>query len=606
MRRVVFCNTPGALRQLLTETGGGAIEYLVFTCDAHTGRIEAVVREQAERFRPADVRPEARPRSSTFQQTFVDFVANVNRSNAALFWWGLNFTNKNPITTQLCDRTSRLLQIADMVEAGRAETYLVVSDDPVLVRQVRRWAGDKDIRVTSLIRPGRDVKGLLKRTGPWAILAAFFRAAWRAVAARGLCPRRRSETGRHNVVLSLLAENSFTRDGAYHDAYFGDLVDYLRRQDAPLLNLLIVTGGGYGKLIGKLRDAGQTSAAVLERFLGPMALLRCLARAMAGYLLPMGLRGPAQIAGIDVRYLVEAEMREDYRSGRFFDNVRVYHAVRSLLKSVPVGRFYYPFENRAFEKMALQALEQKSPDTRTIGYQHASLSLRHTNFLLAEGEASRIPLPDVIMTMGEVTRRVMINSGNFPESLLHVGCALRQKAYEGELKVKRPVRNLFVVLATNVAEYVKVLRFLDAAFGTDCPYEIWIRPHPAFSFDHALAITGPPGFEYHKADAETINECMDWADVVLYVHSTVAIESLARGTPVVCLQVPDVLNPDPMLTFHDFKWEVDDPPRLPEVLREIDALDAGAFARRQQLGVAFTREYFQPADEDALAAFLTV
>ena len=99
--------------------------------------------------------------------------------------------------------------------------------------------------------------------------------------------------------------------------------------------------------------------------------------------------------------------------------------------------------------------------------------------------------------------------------------------------------------------------------------------------------------------------CMDAADVVLYVHSTVAIESLARGIPAVYLNVPNVLNPDPMVTFTDFKWRVDDPADLPGAINEIGGLTADEYTRRQQCGVAFTRDYFQPTSAEALEAFVT-
>jgi len=199
---------------------------------------------------------------------------------------------------------------------------------------------------------------------------------------------------------------------------------------------------------------------------------------------------------------------------------------------------------------------------------------------------------------------VMIDPGRFPPELLRVGCALRQKPYDGPLHPQRPVRRIFVALATNVEEYVKVLRFLGEAFADGCDYDVWIRPHPAFSFDDALAIAGQPEFAYHKADAETLSECFDSADVALYVHSTVGIEALARGIPAVCLSVPNVLNADPMRTFTDFKWTASTPDELPGILHQIDSLPPQEYVRRQQAGVAFTHQCFEPLSDEAMQRFL--
>ncbi|MCE5325925.1 MAG: hypothetical protein LLG01_05875 [Planctomycetaceae bacterium] len=604
MRRVLFCNTPQPLREFLACAGEGKVEYLLFTTDAAAGEIAALAREQS-RMQPADSSPAACPRSSNFASAFIDFVAEVNRVNAGRYWWALNFTNKNPITTRLCDRAAQLLAIIDMLDAARTEHFIVVSDDGVLVRQLRLWADGKDIEIVSAIALPADAKALARRLGPTAALAAFARTAWRALVARMLSLRHPAPRGGHNVVLSLLTAPSLPREGGYRDTYFGPLLEHLAKQEKPLLNLLIVTDEGYWPLLKRAHAQAAHEVQTIEFFLGPMALLRCLRRSLAAYFCPPRLKAPAVLAGVDVTALVDEEIRQDVRSGRYFDNLRVYHAMIGLCDEIQIDRLIYPFENRAFEKMTVQAMREAAPAARLVGYQHASLSLRHTNFLLAPGEAGRIPLPDSVLTMGKIARDIMVGPGRFPPSLVSVGCALRQKTYDGPLKTQRPLKNLLVVLATNTQEYVKVLTMLAEAFKDARAYELWIRPHPVFPLEDALAVTGPLPLAYHKADKEPLAQCLDWADAVLYVHSTVAIEAMARGTPAVFLNIPNVLNPDPMVTFDDFKWRADSPADLPAVLAAISALSPADFARRQQAGAAFTRDYFQNVTEGSLNAFLT-
>ncbi len=602
MKHVLFSNTLSRLRRALAQLGEPQIEYLAFTFDAQAGAILLFLRESPGRFRAA----EPAGRSSGLQKKFVDFVAEINHGNRSRSWWALKFTDKNPCFTRLCERTSQLLQIVDVVESGGPETCAVISDDAILIEQFRRWARGKDVRVTDVTRIASDAREILKRICPVAPLAAFFRAVGRAICGRRLCRKALRAAGKVNVVLSLLTEGSITRDGHYRDTYFGDLITRLENEPDPLLNVLIVTGGRYAQVVRKARDAsGAPPIATLESLIGPGGLTLALLTALKKYFAPVRIKGPTKIAGVDVRYLLEAELKADYRSGRYFDNLRVYHAVRRLGKRLAGGRFFYPFENRAFEKMLLLALRETARQTRTIGYQHASLSQRHTNVLLSAGERDILPLPDAIMTMGKVTRDFMIDPGGFPAELLHIGCALRQKPYDGPLKAQGPIRRLLVVLATNVEEYIKVIRFLNAAFGEQCPYELWLRPHPAFSLGDALAVTGPPRFAYYKSDSETLSECLDWADVVLYVHSTVSIEALAMGTPVVYLNVPNVLNPDPLLSFDEFRWRADLPQDLPPAIELINDLSGDEFVRRQELGVRFTREYFFPVDENSMEAFLS-
>jgi len=605
MMEVVFCNTLRGLRAAVQGMDDRAITYLVFTCDTHSGEIVDFAGAHPRRFRAARESAAANSGKS-FQEKFVDFVARVNRNNKSCFWWGLNFTNKNPITTRLCDRTAQFLQIVEQLRHEDTGALVVVSDDSVLLRQVRIYARSKPITIVDAISGGADVNELIKRLTPLAVFAAFFRAVIFSIYARIYSRVRLGRKHKRTVVMSLLNEQSFTKDGKFHDTYFGDFLAYMQAAEIPFMSFLIVTSPNYARAIRKLRrQASDLPAAALERFLGPLALTACLFQCLRKYYAPVRLKGEVAINGIDLTYLVHAAARNDYGSGRYFDNVRIYYAIRSMSKKLAVDRFYYPFENRSAEKMAIIGLRKFSPDARIIGYQHASLSLRHTNFLLSEDEHRAIPLPDSILTMGKVTRDFMIDPGGFPEKLLRIGCALRQRTYSGPLKPQKPVSRLLVVLATNIEEYVKVIRFLDEAFGGHCPWEIWIRPHPVFSLEEALEITGRPGFSYHKSEGETLRDCLDWADVVLYVHSTVSIEALARGTPVVHLNVPNVLNPDPLLSFDDFKWRADLPRDLPRAIEAINDLPGDEFFRRQELGVRFTREYFFPVDENSMEAFLS-
>ena len=605
MKEVILCNRLNRLQAAVQGMGDRVITYLVFTCDTHSGGIVNFANEHPGRFRAA-VEPADKDAQRQFQEKFVDFTARLNRNNASRLWWALTFTNKNPISTQLCDRTAQFLQIVEQLRDEDTGVLVVVSDDRVLLQQVRSYAQSKPITVVDAISGGADLKELIKRLTPLAVFAAFFRAVIFSIYARIYSRVRLGRKHKRTVVMSLLNEQSFTKDGDFRDTYFGDFLAYMQAREVPFMSFLIVTSPNYVLAIRKLRrQASDLPAATLERFLGPLALTACLFHCLRKYFSPVRLKGDVSIDGIDLSYLVRSAARSEYRSGRYFDNIRIYYAIKNLSKKINVDRFYYPFENRSVEKMAIVSLRKFSPQTRIIGYQHASLSPRHTNFLLAPHEHKVIPLPDSVLTMGKVTRDFMIDPGGFPEKLLRVGCALRQQTYSGPLKSQKPAARLLVVLATNIDEYVKVVRFLDEAFGSDCPWEIWIRPHPMFSLEEAMRITGKPRFSYHKSDREALPECLDWADVVLYVHSTVSIEALARGIPVVHLNVPNVLNPDPLLSFDDFKWRADVPRDLPRAIEAINGLPGDEFIRRQELGVRFTREYFFPVDENSMEAFLS-
>jgi len=137
-------------------------------------------------------------------------------------------------------------------------------------------------------------------------------------------------------------------------------------------------------------------------------------------------------------------------------------------------------------------------------------------------------------------------------------------------------------------------------------YSIWMKPHPAFPLSDAIAIAGEPKFSYHHANKETLEECIAWADAALYVHSTAAIEFLSRGVPVIYVNIDNIINPEPLSTFTDFRWQADSPRDLVRIITEIDSLSDEEFYDRQKKAVRYIEEYSYPVNESSMDVFLKV
>src|SRR5262249_52471045 len=91
------------------------------------------------------------------------------------------------------------------------------------------------------------------------------------------------------------------------------------------------------------------------------------------------------------------------------------------------------------------------------------------------------------------------------------------------------------------------------------------------------------------------------SDVVLYVSSTIAIEAISAGIPVVYLDIGDFMNPDPLFDFSEFKWSLTDPAQLIPTLKMIDALTPSDLERRRAAARAYALSYLSPADAAGVA-----
>ena len=302
-------------------------------------------------------------------------------------------------------------------------------------------------------------------------------------------------------------------------------------------------------------------------------------------------------------------IKDAHTTGEVFRSLSVYYLALCLAKQVKISSFIYPFENRAWEKMFLLGIREVDSAVRTIGYQHASITASHMNFIFSEREAEVTPLPDVIVTMGQITRDWLLRRGHFPQALLKAGCALRQENVCSKLQKKRPphgVKHILVALATSLNEYVLTLRFLQEAMKRQDKRSICIRPHPTIPLGKAIELfpKGYIDFPYNVSTG-TVQNDLEWADVVLYASSTIGLEAVAAGIPAVYLEIGDILNTDPLGGWLDFKWISSDPSRLLFILAEIEALSESDFNARQQLGFAYANAYLTPVTDQTLKSFVS-
>lgn len=604
MKEIIFCNSIKKFSRISRR--GGCIGYVICTYSSKTKGLIRLVKSDASQFIGFNF---SDTQGSSFLNKFVNFVGELNLQNSSLLWWGLNFTNKNPITTRLCDQASAILSIRDILENKGMEKVLVISDDRALLRQFKIYSDEKGYRLTDAFDKGFDLLGIIKRHIPLLVFFGFFRSFAASIYSKMYCRKRLDRSKEYLVIMSLLSPQSFFKGDRYRDAYFGDFVDYVRKKKLNVVSFLIPTVP-FRKYKNMLKNAQRAAEGMpmysVDYFLGLPSLALCLVRSLGRYYRRIDVKGDMSVDGIDISFLVKESIRKDIFSAQFFDTLKIYYAVRSLSRSLKIKQFYYPFENRAFEKMAILSIKENSPKTRIVGNQHASISMRHTNFFLSKNEVSITPLPDIIMSMGEATKDILERFGNFPKETLRLGCALRHGLGSDHVRTKRSsVHNILVVLATGLDEYVKVLLFLNDAVGRDKNYEIRIRPHPVFDLDHAIKITGKLNFEFSNMAGRTIEECMKWADVVVYVHSTVAIEALAQGLPVLHLKIDNTLNPDPLFDFNEFKWTINSASDLLPVLSNINRMERADFTARQDGARRYVKRYLYPVNEECLEKFLT-
>ncbi len=602
-RRVIFCNSKDRLERVL-PAAGGVVRLLVLDPIGESRQIRDYVAgiEGSEEIERNEAVKSFRP---SFKAKYIEMVAGLNRANHSFFWWAFYFTRKESLYTNFSLNVFFCCLIGDLMRQSPSSDLVVVTQDSQLIRQVTAWGDDHGFVSVRAMEPRWNPQQRVTSFIPLRIGYTVLRALQLWVTIKALCRRRARPGAEYTVIGTLLEEGCFSDNGRYNDVYFGELPEYMSREGLPVM----VFGGvqrNSRRVLDSLRKQKTDFPVIPWPYYGSMlGMAKAAGYTILHYIRPIKLKGVASLDGFKVDYLAKEAMRRDFRTGHFFNNLWLYYSARELAKRVRVAASLFPYENRCWETMLAAGLASGGAPGRSIGYNHAAITPAHTNLLLGVDEADVIPLPSTIVTMGEATKGILEESGNYPQGMFRVGCALRQGRRansSGTRSRNDSITKLLLVLATGFDEYVQAMRFLDRAFDETNSIEIGVRPHPAFPFDQALGRIGRLDLNYSLMGGP-LEENLEWPDVVVYVSSTVGLTAISRGIPAVNIDLGEFMDYDPAPPTCPLKWSVSGPEELVPVLERIEAIADAEFAELQRQAREFGEQYFRPVTDESLNAF---
>jgi hypothetical protein len=272
---------------------------------------------------------------------------------------------------------------------------------------------------------------------------------------------------------------------------------------------------------------------------------------------------------------------------------------------VDMHSFIYTFENYAWEKMCLTALKECAQGVKTIGFQHAFIAKNSFKYFLGESEVPLVPSPDTILTMGDVTKRILNTYGRWPREILKTGCALRQaNTTNGGPVVLSRCRDILVAFTMTRDESVKILEFIFKAGLDRYPGKVYLRFHPQTPMQEVLRkISFDLPVNFVISNAQNLNDDLKRAGVVLYTLTTVGLEALINGIPGIYLDVNSPLNLDPLFECRDLTDQVCKPEELIDKINKLLGLPDKDYTEALDRARKYLKDYFYPVNDEALALF---
>ena len=601
MKTVILCDQLGRLKPILSGVSG-PLRYIGLVDTEQSIRICNYLSQKPN--------SENIPRSQgfhkyseKFRKQYIESMGRVNARNHSIHWWAMPFTSKNPLATPLCRSTFEFLLIVELMRS-KSDPLVVITDNTDLAAQVETWGRKEGVQTINAVKPRWTWERTIKEFMPGAVLAACLKTLWIWALVRSCRPQKDTQ-GEHTLVATLFHTQSFIEPGKYRDVYFGRLVDDLENGEAKALVVGLIQERWRDQLPRLKSLPSRIPVVPLETYLTLGDLIVCAVQALKAYFRPVRIQGPVDMGFVDLNFLVRRAIRQACHSGNFFMSLRVYYAAKRLAQTARVTRCLYPYENRSWEKMLILGLRSDSSETQMLGYQHSSVTLSHTNFILGKEESEITPLPNKILTTGTVVKEWLEREGNYPPGMVKAACALRQgqPVQAPEKKRKPQLNNVLVALATSLQEYVNTLVFLEKAFTPRDSYLVRVRPHPSMPLEWALNLVNLSRSDFYSPSTGALLEDLQWADVVLYASSTVGLEALFGGTPAIHLEVGDFFETDPMFGWNEFKWSVQEPSELINTIQRIAQTPEDEFKELQEKGKQYAAAYLSPVTASGLQTF---
>jgi len=540
-----------------------------------------------------------------FFRAYLELIGQMGSVLNSLYWWASFTASKNRFISKLLPSLFLYYSICKSINENPEEDILLINAPRPVLGALRLYCRERTGEFRKVDYFLSDFYRSIKKDLDYFLRIAYFlisncgRIFLSQRLFRGKVRQNREEA-KYYALRTWVYPSSLNGD-KYCDSFFGRLPEYLSSKGE---NLLIVAGiiNGYKKNIKRISKCKDYLIIPQEYFLNYSDVVKTI---LECYRQRMKLN-EIKFYGLDVTEIIQGEIDRDYRK-YMRTNLLQKYIIRNILKYFKIHTFATTYENNPWERICFLSLREYSPSTKIIGYQHAVISKASANMFTSEKDIKFIPMPDRIITVGKITKDIMEKYGYYPKGKIHPSCALRHE-YIYRLKRKNFIKNYTILIALEgIYDCYKLVNFVYAAMQKENDFTVIIRTHPERPFDK---IKGDLCFEissqmkFSVSEQKPLKDDLTEASVLIYWGSTVSMEALMMGIPVVHVDLGDMISVDPLFECNNLKWTVRNIEELPNIIKEIYSLSDEDYAEQYEKARSYIGKYLQEVTDERLSQFV--
>lgn len=544
-----------------------------------------------------------------FQKEYIDFIGKLSRRYHSFFWWAGSLPEKNTFISDLHRKIYFCSIVLKIILFEDFPFLLIFNDDIRVIDVIRRFCTKNKINTSliNLVNSNQITKHTKIIEFPKNIIF-YLRYNLKSII-RKLRNTHKSvrkndipKNQEYYVLRTWFDERTVHSIKNLRDTYFGRLPEYLINKGEKVIILAGIMGNSLdiSDLIRSLRY--RNLLIIPENAF--VKLRDYITSHFLSQLLKIRLRAPIHYRNIDVSPLILKEYSHSHILKVKESLLRGFY-IKRLVSKLKIQCLIYTFENHSWEKSILLFLRKYSPKTKIVGYQHARVMKSLLNYFPSQYERNLIPLPDKIITVGKHPKKILEHYGCYKNDLLISGCALRYEyLYDTQIIKRKPIKKVLIALTASLDESIQTVKFVQEGLKQG-KYLPLYRCHPLISFDSIKSRFKDqiPG-QYEISKEPSLKNDFLNSEAVLYTISTVCMEALMLGLPVIHVDLNEPINGDPLFECNFLRWIVKEPSQLAIVLDEINNLRDTNFYNQQNEAINYLKDYFKEVNEKNLKIFL--
>jgi len=290
-------------------------------------------------------------------------------------------------------------------------------------------------------------------------------------------------------------------------------------------------------------------------------------------------------------------------------NVLQFYVAREAMRRCRAQVYVTFHEGQPWELPAWHGARAANPACVVVGYQHTILMPYSFALLRPHRGSWEHASPDVILTVGDQTRRMIADGTGQSARLATFGSYRRQPGSDATQPPQPARRTVLVLPEGNLPESCVLFNFAMDAAAALPDHRFIFRCHPLLPFNRVrphLARDPDALRNVELSPHPSIATDFDRSSIVLYRGSSAVLYGVLRGLKPVYVHHPAHPEIDPLFEITRWRERVDAVERFADVLRGFSSTTVQAAAAEWQPVAEYIDRYTVPVDDEAIDRFLSV